>query len=57
MTTVAITGFTGGQLASLADLHIHVPSENYGVIEDIQMSIGHIAAQILQRRVAAVERV
>lgn len=57
MTTVAITGFTGGRLASIADLHIHLPSENYGVIEDLQMSIGHIAAQMLQRRIAVAERI
>ncbi len=53
VTVVALTGFDGGQLAQLADIHIHIPSDNYGIVEDIQMSIGHIAAQLLQQRVPA----
>jgi len=54
LTVVAITGFTGGKLGALADVHINIPSDNYGVVEDIQLSIGHIAAQSLQHRVAAL---
>ncbi len=53
MIVVALTGFDGGRLAHLADIHIHIPSDNYGVVEDIQMSIGHIAAQLLHQRVLA----
>ena len=52
LTVVALTGFAGGEVGPIADLHINIPSENYGIIEDIQMSIGHIAAQMLQQRVA-----
>lgn len=51
MTVVALTGFSGGRIADLADLHINVNSENYGVIEDLQLSIGHVVAQTLHRRV------
>ena len=50
---VALTGRDGGILAGLADVHVNVPSEDYGVIEDMHMSIGHIVSKDLQRRVAA----
>lgn len=53
MTVVALTGFDGGKIGAMADLHINAPSDNYGIIEDLHMSIGHIAAQLLQQRVAA----
>lgn len=56
LTLAAITGRSdgsGGELGPLADVHMNVPSDNYGVIEDVSMCIGHIAAQALQRRVAA----
>ena len=52
LKVVALTGFTGGKVKDLADIHINVPSENYGVIEDLHMSVGHIAAQMLQASVA-----
>jgi D-sedoheptulose 7-phosphate isomerase len=48
----ALTGFAGGKLAALADLHVNIPSDNYGLIEDLQLSVGHIAAQILKSSIA-----
>jgi D-sedoheptulose 7-phosphate isomerase len=53
LTVVAITGFQGGKIGELADIHIHFPADNYGVVEDLQLSAGHIAAQTLQRKIAA----
>jgi phosphoheptose isomerase len=53
LTVVALTGFKGGQVRDLAHIHINVPSENYGVIEDLHLSIGHIATQMLHVRVLA----
>ena len=50
---ICLTGFDGGRIGSMADIHINVPSENYGPIEDLHMSIGHMATQTLQARVAA----
>jgi D-sedoheptulose 7-phosphate isomerase len=49
---VALTGFDGGVLGAMADLHVNVASENYGPIEDLHMSIGHVVTQSLQARVA-----
>jgi phosphoheptose isomerase len=54
LTVVAITGFAGGKIGKLADVHVNIPSDNYGVIEDLQMSVGHIAAQALKTRVASM---
>jgi len=48
MTTVAITGFTGGVAATLADISIHIPSSNYGIVEDISMMILHSLSQRLR---------
>lgn len=42
--TVALLGFEGGKLKSLVDLHLIVPSDQYGVIEELHMGIGHILA-------------
>ena len=51
LTVVALTGFSGGKVKDLAHIHINVASDNYGVIEDLHMSVGHAAAQILQNRI------
>ena len=55
LSRVAITGFAGGTIGQMADIHINIPSDNYGVIEDIQMAVGHIATQSLFRRIEAAE--
>ncbi len=49
VTVVALTGFSGGKVQELADIQIHVPSNNYGIIEDLHMSIGHIIGQRLHQ--------
>jgi len=51
LTVIALTGFSGGKVKNLANLHINVPSENYGVIEDLHLSIAHIVAQGLKARI------
>ena len=48
--TVGILGFNGGNLKNLVDLPILVPSDQYGVIEDIHMAIGHILTFYLKQR-------
>ncbi|HEV8291567.1 MAG TPA: SIS domain-containing protein [Tepidisphaeraceae bacterium] len=51
LTVIALTGFSGGKVKNLAHLHINVPSENYGMIEDLHLSIAHIVAQGLKARI------
>ncbi len=48
--TVGLTGFTGGKLRKLADISLHVDSEQYGVIEDLHMGIGSMLAFYLKQR-------
>lgn len=50
---IALTGFSGGKLKDLADLHINIPSDNYGYVEDLHLAIGHMVAQILKARISA----
>ncbi|MBI5882905.1 MAG: SIS domain-containing protein [Elusimicrobia bacterium] len=40
--TVALLGFEGGKLKALVDRHLIVPSDQYGVIEELHMRIGHV---------------
>jgi D-sedoheptulose 7-phosphate isomerase len=47
---VAILGFAGGQAAQLADLSIIVPSDHYGIVEDVHLIINHILVDYFQSR-------
>ncbi|MEQ8850663.1 MAG: SIS domain-containing protein [Phycisphaerales bacterium] len=53
LSVVAISGFKGGRMAEFADIHINVPHDNYGVIEDVHLSVGHIVAQGVFERAKA----
>ena len=48
MTTIALSGFTGGRSAQMADISLHIASENYGVVEDVHQSLMHILAQYVR---------
>jgi D-sedoheptulose 7-phosphate isomerase len=52
LTMACLTGFGGGKIADMADIHINVPSDNYGVIEDLHLSVGHMICHALRSRVA-----
>jgi D-sedoheptulose 7-phosphate isomerase len=49
VATIAMTGFTGGRSAKLADVVLHVAAENYGIVEDIHQSMMHALAQYLRQ--------
>ncbi|MGA2500172.1 MAG: SIS domain-containing protein [Tepidisphaeraceae bacterium] len=53
LTVVALTGFSGGTVKDLAQLHINIPSDNYGWIEDLHLSVNHMVAQELHARIKA----
>jgi D-sedoheptulose 7-phosphate isomerase len=53
LTLVGLTGVQGGKLGPMAHVHVNVASDNFGVIEDLHMSVGHIAAQVFHGRLAA----
>jgi D-sedoheptulose 7-phosphate isomerase len=48
MTTIALSGFSGGRSAQMADISLHVSAENYGVVEDVHQSLMHILAQYVR---------
>lgn len=45
LNTVALTGFTGGEASKLADVSVHIESNNYGIVEDCHMMILHSISQ------------
>jgi len=49
LDTIAMTGFDGGRAAALADVVLHVPAQNYGVIEDMHQSMMHVLAQFVRQ--------
>lgn len=48
LRTIAMTGFSGGRTAKLAEVSLHVDGDNYGVIEDVHQSLMHILAQYVR---------
>lgn len=46
---VAIIGDYGGKLGQSSDLVIVIPSQNYGVVEDIHLIINHMISQYMRR--------
>jgi len=55
MATIALTGFSGGRSATMADVSVHVASENYGVVEDLHQSTMHALAQYLRQSLMSDE--
>jgi D-sedoheptulose 7-phosphate isomerase len=49
---VGILGFQGGAAAELVDLAIIVPSDHYGVVEDVHLIINHIVVDYFKARLA-----
>lgn len=48
LVTVAMVGFDGGILRSIADHVVHVPVENYGIVEDMHQACLHLVTQYLK---------
>jgi D-sedoheptulose 7-phosphate isomerase len=49
---VGLLGFDGGEAAALVDVAIVVPSDHYGVIEDVHLIINHIIVDYFKARLA-----
>ncbi len=49
LATIALTGFTGGDARTVADVAVHVDSTNYGIVEDLHQAITHALAQYLRQ--------
>src|SRR5712692_3918119 len=50
--TVGISGFQGGEMKSLCDLCVVVPSNNMQIIEDLHLSIAHAIFRIVYARMS-----
>lgn len=48
--TIAFVGFSGGRLKDEARHVIHVPSDNYGYVEDAHQSLIHALTQYMKMR-------
>ena len=51
-TTLGITGFEGGQMKSLCDICLVVPSSNMQVIEDLHLATAHSIFRMVYSRIA-----
>jgi D-sedoheptulose 7-phosphate isomerase/D-glycero-D-manno-heptose 1,7-bisphosphate phosphatase len=49
LRTIALTGFSGGEARTAAEVAIHVDSGNYGIIEDLHQAIMHALAQYIRQ--------
>jgi D-sedoheptulose 7-phosphate isomerase len=47
--TVGFTGFSGGSLGGLVDLHVHVPSDIIEHVEDIHLMLEHMICASLRK--------
>lgn len=47
---VSLLGFDGGKLKALSDESLLIPSDQYGVIEDMHMAVAHILTFYLKQR-------
>lgn len=49
---IGLLGFDGGTAAELADIALIVPSDHYGVVEDVHLIINHILVDYFRTRFA-----
>jgi len=57
LSTIALTGFDGGEARTLADVSIHVDCTNYGVIEDLHQTLAHALAQFIRHSRMTADRI
>lgn len=52
--TVGLTGFSGGELARISQLNIHVPLNSYEQVEDIHLMVEHMVVYTIKTRCQAL---
>lgn len=50
-TTIGLTGFSAGKLGPMADIHMHVPSDNIEQVEDLHLVLAHLMTTALKKKV------
>lgn len=53
MRVLALGGFTGGPMREMADVYVHVPSSDYGLVESAHLTLDHCLASMVRRRAQA----
>ncbi len=48
LTVIGFTGFQGGRLGSLCDIHVNVPCNSMAQIEDVHLIIEHALVEVLK---------
>jgi D-sedoheptulose 7-phosphate isomerase len=48
MVVAGLTGFQGGKMKDLCDIHINVPNTSFGQIEDAHLVIEHVLVEMLK---------
>ncbi len=51
ITTIAFTGITGGQMKSISDYVINIPSADTPRIQESHITIGHIICQLVEEKI------
>lgn len=44
LDVISLTGFAGGESGPMSDIHVNVPSDHMGRIEDVHMALCHMVA-------------
>ncbi len=50
--TIGLTGFTGGKLKEHCGISLHIPVNNYGIVEDCHQALMHTLAQYIKAKSA-----
>ena len=48
LVTIGLTGFEGGKLKNIVDIHVNIPSRSYGIVEDLHLAISHAVCEMLK---------
>jgi len=55
MKTITLTGFDGGKALYFSSINLHIPINNYGVVEDCHQILMHIIAQHIRTTQTVVD--
>lgn len=48
LATIGLTGFDGGKLKTLVDIHLNIPSRSFGNVEDLHLAVSHAICEMLK---------
>jgi D-sedoheptulose 7-phosphate isomerase len=57
VTTIGFTGFDGGRLGQLVNLHLHVNSNIIEHVEDIHLMLEHVIVKTIKEQVVPEEKI